>query len=105
MARCLFCKEWARVNARWHESCLHEFEQNMERRGMLRRIMGSVMRSAIASMAFVLGLLPTAGSPARVPAVNAHSAPARRVPRRLGSESAEQAASRQHAGNGHNAQP
>jgi hypothetical protein len=82
MARCLFCGEWAGVNAKWHDSCLREFEENMKRRGVLRRVMSSTVRTALTCMAFLLGLLAAPSRPARVPAVNRQTLPARRVSRR-----------------------
>jgi len=82
MARCLFCGEWAGVNAKWHESCRLEFEQNMERAGVVRRVLASVIRVAVTGMAFLLGLIATPVRPARMPAVNAQTSPSRRLPRR-----------------------
>jgi hypothetical protein len=82
MARCLFCGEWAGVNAKWHDSCLREFEENMERAGMLRRVMVSAVRTTVTCMAFLLGLFAAPSRPARMPAVNTQTSPARGLSRR-----------------------
>jgi len=95
MARCLFCDEWAGVNAKWHESCLLEFEQNMERGGVVRRLMASALRTALAGVAVLLGLFSAPSRPASVASVNAQSSPARRMPRRTPADTEEQAARQQ----------
>jgi len=102
MARCLFCGEWAGVDAKWHESCLREFEENMERAGVLRRVMVSAVRTAVTCMAFLLGLLAAPSRPARMPAVNMQASPARRVPRRPENEADRHASWRQSDGRRNN---
>jgi hypothetical protein len=102
MARCLFCNEWAGVNARWHESCRLEFAQNTERDGLMRRLIASAMRTALAGIAVLLGLFSAPSRPSSHTAVSAQSSTARRMPRRATSDSEEQAARRQHPGDSQN---
>src|SRR5436305_1477565 len=87
MARCLFCDEWAGVDAKWHESCRREFERSVERGGMLRRLMASAIRTAVTGIAFLLGLFAAPSRPARVPVVNAQSSPTRPMARRTENDS------------------
>lgn len=44
MARCVFCGEWAGARCNRHAECALEFDRQMRRPGLTRRVLNASMR-------------------------------------------------------------